>query len=90
MQFGKPIETSICNMIANDVILYPGIASCGNFPKKCPVRPGNYYLTNYEVPVDILPPILIETKGKAKVEFVIGEHQILMFIAHGRIDKIIS
>lgn len=90
VQVGKPIESSVCNMIDNDKVFYPSIFANSNFVKKCPVKIGKYYLKNFILPVDVFPPILIEAKGKSKVEFMLGKRQIIMFVAHGRVEKVQS
>lgn len=72
LQIGKPLENTVCHMFSNDIVFYPTILKTSNFPKKCPVGTGKYYIKNFMVPMENLPPILIETKGKVKVEILRG------------------
>lgn len=55
---GKPIQCNVCDFITKDKLFFPSLQRHSNFPKKCPVTPQDYYLKNYIVPTDKLPPVL--------------------------------
>ncbi|GLV36033.1 Chemosensory protein A 7a [Carabus blaptoides fortunei] len=55
---GKPIQSNVCEFIRNDKLFYPSLQKHGNFPTRCPVLAKEYYLKNYILPTDNLPPVL--------------------------------
>lgn len=49
------IEKNYCRYMDMDKLVYPLLLKKGNFPSKCPVLPGLYYIRNYTVNPEDLP-----------------------------------
>lgn len=55
---GVPIKKGACEFIRHDKLFYPDFVKAGNFPKKCPVLPGEYYVKNYVINSREFPAVM--------------------------------
>lgn len=70
----KAIKHNICQYIKQDKILYPGFIKYGNLPRSCPIKEGEYWVKNYKVPVENIPPMI--PSGIYKIIFDIGNENV--------------
>lgn len=61
---GVPIRKGVCEFIRQDKLFYPDFLKAGNFPKKCPINPGEYYVRNYVINSKEIPIVLPTGKFK--------------------------
>lgn len=85
--YGRSLEHKICDFINNDRLFYPFLLKKGNFVKKCPVVKGFYYLINYRVPLENVPPVMQTGPVKAIFEMISPNADILIVTVYGRIEK---
>lgn len=85
--YGRPLEYNICYFMKTDTLLYPYFQAKSNYPKKCPMKAGEYYLLNYIVPTNKLPPIIVHTKLKITVEVYENNKNFVKVTCLGRIDS---
>lgn len=86
--YGRPLENTVCDFINYDKLFYPSILKKSNFVKHCPITVNNYYLFNYFVPTDNLPPVMKLAHGKVIIEFNRRNVNFCKIVIFGRIEQV--